>query len=340
MDFGEKFVIGLVVKGSIMFDIITIGDAINDLFITPDEIKTAKNGFGKDNLCFEHGSKISINEVHRDIGGSACNVAVGMSRLGYKSAIIGATGKDIESEKIIARLELENVDTKNLKAFLKNQTNFSVIIVYKGERTVLVYRGLKDYSLLKIPKNPKTKWIYLGPVANSFVPNYKELIRLASEKNINIAINPGHRQIMEGREELKKLLYVSKVLILNKEEVIDLTKLTHFASEKELLRRLKSYGPEVVIITDGKNGAFANDDENFYGISAQKTEVFDSTGAGDAFSSGFLASYIKNKDIKEALKWGISNSTSVIQDYGAQKNLLSDSEIENLAATSPDVYNL
>ena len=215
------------------YDIVTIGDAVSDLFIKPSEAETHTDRLHETRLCFLHGAKISVDETHRDIGGSACNVAVSMSRLGFNSAMIGAIGSDVDGEKIINRLIRENVDIKNLKKYNKFCSNFSVIIVYKGDRTVFVYRGLKDYSIIKIPKNVSAKWLYLGPVANSFKSNYKDIISLVSEKNISLAINPGHRQIVEGREELKRLIYISKLLILNKEEAIDLTKLGSYVNIKK-----------------------------------------------------------------------------------------------------------
>ena len=321
-----------------MYDIVTIGDALKDTFIKPHNVDTFKNVRNGTEICFSHGAKISVDEAHYDIGGSACNVAVGMSRLGFKSAIIGAIGGDQTGQEIIDRLNQENVDVKYLKRIQKNQSNFSIIIVHGGQRTVLVYRALKDYSEIKIPKTISTKWLYLGPVATSFSPNYKDIIRLASEKNINIAVNPGSRQIEEGRRELVKLLYVTKILFLNKEEAEELTKLGGFPSIKELLKRLKSIGPEIVIITDGPKGACLYNGENYYKISAYKTESIDPTGAGDAFSSGFLTSYINSGDIEMSLKYGIMNSSEVITSYGAQNKLADAAKIGKIITMSPDVY--
>lgn len=322
------------------FDVVTIGDCINDRFIELHEVKTSRTKFGEVNLCFEHGEKISVDETYEDVGGSACNVAVSLSRLGFKSGIVSAVGGDGETDKIIDRLNSENVDIKFIKSFPKNKTNFSIIIVYKAERTVFVYRGLKDYSQIKIPKILRTKWIYLGPVANSFEPNYKDLICLASEKNINLTVNPGHRQIVDGRPALVKLLYVTNILILNKEEAIDLTKMNKLVSIKELLRRLKGLGPKIVIITDGVNGAYLTNGEEYIGIKSTELNAVDSTGSGDAFSSGFLASYIKNDDVKQAMKWGIMTSGEVVKDFGAQTKLPTFEKLTELEKDSPSIYNL
>lgn len=322
-----------------MYDIVTIGDCTTDIFVVPAEADFCKNKFKETEICFPHGSKISIDETHKNIGGSACNVAVGLKRQVYNTAIISSVGSDGNGEEIKNRLIEEGIDLKYLKNF-SCDTNFSVIIVYKSDRTVLVYRGLKDYSKIKIPKTLKTKWVYLGPVSNSFESNYKDIIQLVSERNVSLVINPGHRQIVEGREALKRLIYVSKILILNKEEAVDLTKMSAFSNIKELLRRLKSFGTELAIITDGKNGAYCYNGDEFLGIKIHEVETVDTTGAGDAFSSGFLGSFIKDNNVAKAMRWGITNSANVVTEYGAQTKLMSNDELEKYSKNSLDVYSL
>ena len=61
----------------------------------------------------------------------------------------------------------------------------------------------------------------------------------------------------------------------------------------ELLRVLSAAGPRIVVITDGKNGASCFDQENYYFIApAPVLRIIETTGAGDAFGSGFVAGLI------------------------------------------------
>ena len=325
-----------------MYDIITIGDIFEDTFLRPKELhfKNTQIKLTGDKLCLEHGSKILIDEIDFDLGGSACNVAVGMSKLGYKTAIISAIGSDERGQKIKNKLYLTGIDTKYVKQFSRMTTNFSAIIVYKKERTVLLYRGLKDYTKLQIPKNPEAKWIYLGPVSEEFSENYPKLITLAAEKSIRIVVNPGHRQIIRGKSKLKNLIRVATVLICNKREALDLTDSPPYTSIKRLITILKTYGSDIVVLTDSREGAYATDGENFWAGKILPTESIDPTGAGDAFSSGFLASYMKNNDIKKALQWGIVNSGMVTEAYGAQKRLQSEGKIRKLLHKLPNLYKL
>jgi len=62
-------------------------------------------------------------------------------------------------------------------------------------------------------------------------------------------------------------------------------------------------------------------------VDALVRKAVDTTGAGDAFASGFLAAHLKGKNIGEALQWGIINSSNSVTEYGGQKGLLTQEEI-------------
>jgi ribokinase len=65
----------------------------------------------------------------------------------------------------------------------------------------------------------------------------------------------------------------------------------------------------------------------------------DRTGAGDAFTSTFVAAIIKGNSIEGALQWAPINSMSVVQKVGAQAGLLSEKELEDYLKDSPDWYH-
>lgn len=330
-----------------MFDVVTVGHSTSDIFLHPEDTSLVRSPScapdkvcHKSLICWNYGEKINIEDVHYDIGGSACNVAVGMSRLGFKTALITALGKDSDAERIEDKLLSEKVANNFLKKFSDCKTSFSVIITYRGERTILVHHGLSDYSKLNIPKNLSTKWLYVGPLGNNYGPLYSKIVGLVSQKNICLALNPGVIQLEDLDHSLKSILRVTKILFLNKEEAINLVRPQNVLESKDLLIKTLQLGPEVVVITDGKNGAIAGTQKEVWQISSLETDARDSTGAGDAFSSGFLASYINTQDVKESLKWGIINSTSVIEHIGAQSGLLKMSKLKHDLVAAPNLYKL
>jgi sugar/nucleoside kinase (ribokinase family) len=337
-----------------MYDIVTIGDVVSDLFIKPRELKVVcPAGRLKEKTCFEpvlclrYGDKIPIEDIHYDIGGSAANVAVGLARQGFKVGLIARVGKDTEGEEIFSKLQKSGVSTRFVIKMKEIKTNFSVIFSYKGERTILVYRGLSDYSLLKPPLNLKTKWFFVGPLGEGYEKLYNQIASLVATKNIKLALNPGTIQIAEGG--LKEILRITEILFVNKEEAEKILKIRSPAQPKELLSGLKKMGPEIVIITDGSEGAYcvakrfpseargsySFDGKEYLKIGAFKAKREEVTGAGDAFSSGVLGALILKKDIRQALSWGIVNSASVIEKIGAQKGLLSIPQIEKNLKKAP-----
>lgn len=321
------------------YDIVTIGDAFEDVLIKPTGLKVKEDHSFASGLAvnFELGEKIPLEEVDYEIGGSACNLSVGLSRLGMNASLVTVVGDDTPSEKIIRRLEQESVDTKNIIINKKMKTNFSVIFRLDEGRSIFIFHGLKDYSALRIKKSLNTKWLFLAPVGENADGLIKDVIAQSAEKNTLLAWNPGAIQIKEGAGNYRNLLKHISVLFMNKEEGEKFTNFPIKPSEEQVIKRLYSFGPKVVVITEGRKGARAYDGKNFYEIGALNVARIDSTGAGDSFAAGFLSKIIpediKIEDINreiiiESLKRGIIDSNSVITQIGAQKGLLTESEVQ------------
>lgn len=318
-----------------MYDVVTIGDVVFDIFIKPEELGLfCPRGMRHNLTCFEpvlclpYGAKIPISEVHYDIGGSAANVAVGLKRLGLQTALISAIGIDERGEEVLGKLKKQEVDLIYVQRLKGIKTNFSIIINYKGERTILVYRGLPDYAKLKIPKTIKTRWIYLAPLGHGFEKIYKDVVNLVSTKGIFLGVNPGGIQIEEKNSAFWGLLKVTKILFLNKEEAEKICEVKRPVPISTLLCEIKEMGPEIVVITDGSNGAYCFDGNDYLKISAYGAGKKERTGAGDAFATGFLAAISLEKEIKEAMQWGVINAAYCIKEIGAQKGLLTRRQLE------------
>jgi sugar/nucleoside kinase (ribokinase family) len=313
------------------FDIITIGDAFEDVFVTPDlSVHSDRRLASGKGIIFELGEKIPLESIDYEIGGSACNTAVGLARLGYKTSIVSLLGDDTAMGKVSNKLRNENVDTSNLIIDKDKKTGFSIIFNLQGERTIFVYHAIDDYQKFKIKKNLRSKWYFLAPLGENSDAIEGHLIKEVAENGARIAWNPGSIQIAKGFSHFRHLLKCTSVLFLNREEA---TKFIDFAIHptiEEVMKKLHNYGPKIIVITMGAEGAKVFDGNEFYETDSRPVQVVDSTGAGDAFAVGFLGRLIKEdfrveisqRAISQALKSGIENSISVIQHLGAQKGLL------------------
>ncbi|MBI1863596.1 carbohydrate kinase family protein [Candidatus Woesebacteria bacterium] len=313
------------------FDLISIGDASLDTFLTPTDTETQCKLDTKECLiCFPYGDKIPVSELEFTTGGNAANNAVGASRFGVATAIVLTVGGDRVAKQVVETLVSEKVETKYISYDEKGRSNYSTVINYSGERTIFVYHAPRNYVF---PSSlPSASWTYLTSMGESFEPFYKSVYEWISKNpEMRLAFNPGSWQFKKGLPSISHILSITDVIFVNREEAEKLTNLSKssYKNDRELLEALGKLGPKMSVITDGGSGAFCFDGRKYLRAGVLPIDPYERTGAGDAFGSGFLSAVIKGKDFSEALLWGTSNSSSVIGYTGPQKGLLRESEIDS-----------
>jgi sugar/nucleoside kinase (ribokinase family) len=92
-------------------------------------------------------------------------------------------------------------------------------------------------------------------------------------------------------------------------------------------------GAKLVILTMGKDGAIASNGSETATFTTLATEVADTTGAGDAFWSGFYASLVKGYSVYDSISLGFAVSAYKLKYTGAVVNL-------PILETIKDLYGL
>jgi len=305
------------------FDAVCVGNAKIDTFLTLHEANTHLRLIKETNeLCLKFGEKVPVDKAEILLGGNAANVSVGTSRLGLNTAIVAEIGKDEFAQKIINALRSENVDTSNIIQTEGQQSSFSTIINYKGERTIFTehVKRLHNFNF----ENISAKWVYLTSLGEEWQDAYSKTVDFVKKTQCLLAFNPGTLQVKSGKSNLDQVLSSTDVLFVNREEAEDLLDFEHGQKNVEnLIMDLQKLGPKIVVITDGTNGSIAIDDKGeIFKKNIVEAPVIERTGAGDAYSSGFLSALLNNKSIDEAMEWGTKNSASVIGKVGATAGLL------------------
>ncbi|MBI5389578.1 carbohydrate kinase family protein [Candidatus Woesearchaeota archaeon] len=311
------------------FDVITVGSATVDVFVytnKTEQIKIIDEQCEHDLIAYPSGEKILINDLHFSTGGGGTNTAVAFARLGLKTGFVGNIGCDENGTKVKSLLHKEKV------AFLgtvsNEKTGYSIILDSREhDRTILTYKESNNhlyYQKLPLPKL-KTRWFYFSSMMEESYQTLEKLAAFAQSKGIKVAFNPSSYLTKKGLGYAGSLLKKTTVLILNKEEAEMLVGKDRI---EKVLAKLRAAGPALVVITDGKHGAWAHDGKTIYCITPHKVNVVETTGAGDAFASGFLAGYLKKKDVCFALRLGQVNAESVIQHFGAKEILLTYSQAQ------------
>ena len=330
------------------FDVITIGTATRDIFLTSpffkvvsDEAHLKKIGFPTGEAqCFALGGKIEIDKPIFTTGGGATNAAVTFARQGLKTAALIKVGDDNAGNDIISELRKEKVASFAIKQKNNGTAYSTILLAPNGERTILVYRGASE-NLLKdeIPFDKlKSKWAYIVPGKISY-DVIKEIVDYLYQRGILIAFNPSKYFIELGLEKLKPILERTKVVILNREEAAYLTNVD-YSKEKEIFGKLDAAVAGIAVMTDGPNGVSVSDGYNIYQASTFNEEkLIDRTGSGDAFGSGFVAGLMQKQEIcdkglckvdniEAAIQLGSANATSVIEYIGAKKGILTKEEFK------------
>ncbi|MCP3685618.1 MAG: carbohydrate kinase family protein [bacterium] len=313
-----------------MYDVITVGSATIDVFVYTDkseiiritEISEPGTKNQKELLSYPYPSKILIQELKFSSGGGGTNVAVSLAKLGNNVAYLGNLGDDANARRILRILKKDKIDF--VGTIGKEMTSFSVILdSIEHDRTILTYKGASDHlKYEKINKAKlKTKWFYFSSMMSESFKTIEKLAKYAKKNKIKIVFNPSVYLAEKGAKYLKGIMDNTYILVVNQKEA----KILSGANDvKSMLKKLHKLGPKIVVITKGKEGTEATDGKKHYIIKTNKsTKVVETTGAGDAFSSTFLAGLVKNKDISFSLKLATANAESVLSKNGAKNKLLS-----------------
>jgi sugar/nucleoside kinase (ribokinase family) len=322
-------------------EFLAIGDIVVDAFIKlVDAHVNCKLNSEDCEICMKFGDKIpfEFDRVIAGVGNSA-NAAVAAARLGLSSALVSNVGKDDRGKECELALQSNKVNTDYIVEQNGKKTNYHYVLWYGAERTILVKHENFAYSL---PKFPAPKWIYLSSkgVASE---NFHNDIAKYLEKNpgVKLAFQPGTFQMELGVDKLKKIYARTEVFAVNVEEAQRILGAEESDRDiKSLCERIVALGPKIVLLTDGPNGAYLFDQGKLYLIPPypDPKPPYERTGAGDAFSSTFVAALALGKTPLEALTWAPINSMSVVQYIGAQEGLLTRTKLEEWLKKAPVDY--
>lgn len=304
--------------------IAALGAATLDVFLQGEALKAKRDVKTYDYVeKFELGAKLELDGITFSTGGGATNAAVTFARAGFDAAFLGKVADDLAGAEIVKRLKAEGVKTSQVACELDGVSGYSTLLLApRGERTILVYRGVseeldwRDFDLEKL----HIDWLYISSLAGN-LELLERVVKWAGETQVKIAIDPGSREL-EHADLLKKLVPGFTILKGNREEI---GKLYKGKTVKEILRQAARDCPYVVV-TDGAKGSYLTDGQKIYKAGLYKdVKVVDRTGAGDAFGSGLVAKLAAGKSIEEALTFASANSTSVVQYVGAKRGILKSS---------------
>lgn len=299
-----------------------------DIFVRSDDFQVMPTNEGVV-LCESYGAKIEVNDLVWATGGGATNTAACFVKQGLDTGLIAEIGTDIPGKILIDELKNLGISLDWLVTEPEEKTATSVILVaHQGGRSIVTYRGAsKMLEVRDMPwENLQSEWLYISSLGGQ-LELLEALTYHAHDRNIKIAINPGGGEI-DNPELIYKLAPYWQVLMVNETEGAKLAGIEE--TNLEVIGvRVKELGVEYTIVTAGEQGAilFKNDEKFF--CPAGEEKAIESTGAGDAFGSGFVYGLIQDWGIEKSLQFAQANSAGVISKVGAKAGIIDEESFNN-----------
>lgn len=272
----------------------------------------------------------SINrtkDYHRYLGGSPTNVAVNASRLGLNTLLVATCGQDGLGDYLVRKLKSNKVILDSIQKSQIHPT--SVIFVSKSTETpdFIAYRQADcQIEVQQLPDAvlANAKIFHTTCFALSQNPARTTILNRATKAKefglkLSIDINFSEK-IWPNREEaiavLKEYLSNDPLVKLSEDDCYRL--FSEQKSEDFIFDYFHGLGVTTICLTKGKNGVVVSDKTK--GIIRQNAleinEIKDTTGAGDAFWTGFLYAQLQNYTLDESIAIAQKLAAIKLQNVG------------------------
>ncbi|TVR66446.1 MAG: carbohydrate kinase family protein [Spirochaetaceae bacterium] len=262
-------------------------------------------------------------------GGSAANCAIVAAGLGTPTTFLGFVGSDPFGNQLVDLL-VNRGEASALGAtfdhltVLEGKTGFTLSLIDPtGERTFLSYRGVNATgTAADLPTDPGRTGTHLHLTGYSFQDgvsreNANLLLEIAESAGLEVSLDPSHIFARDFRRRYRDVLKRTSVLLPNREEAILMSGRDdlEYAAQK-----LLESGPEAVIVKLGAAGCMiaTRDSGPVRCVPAlDPGRVVDTTGAGDAFSGGFLTGRIAGLSFHDSIAPALAAASVVVGSAGA-----------------------
>lgn len=313
------------------FYITGLGNAIIDILAFVDDEFLTKNSIEKGamNLINEKSAALFSSLEYEKIcpGGSTANTIVNLSNFKINNAFIGNVGSGTYGYIFHQDLEDNNVNfcCNSKSAFGKTARSF-VLITPDAQRTMCTYLGEASEVSQNIDhgviKNSDILYIegYLWDKPK-IINSLRKAINVAKENKTKIAFTLSDSfWVQNHHQDFVELASLVDIIFANEEEVKMLTHCDTI-NKDNIIKLAKNNKKLVLVITRGEKGVIIFDakTQNFLKVpSLGIKNVIDSTGAGDAFASGFLYGLYHNMSYEQSANTGHLFASRIIQKVGAR----------------------
>lgn len=283
------------------------------------------------------------------VGGSPTNIAIGVSRLGWRSAIVTGVGMDTVGDFVIHQLEREGVDTGHVARIPGKLTSLALLGVQPPDRFPLTfYRedpadihitpdlvDAIDFSrvgILEVSGNALARGTCVATVhrcidlaRDAGCPVYMDVDLRPSEWGHPAAYGEAIRSVLPGIDVLIGTEEEYRAAFAGSDDTSPLD---------EIVAEATAGGPGVVITKRGPRGATVRTEGESVDVPGYRVEVVNTVGAGDAFAAGLIALRLSGADWPEAVAFANACGAIVVTRHGCSAAFPTRPEVDAFRAAS------
>jgi sugar/nucleoside kinase (ribokinase family) len=258
-------------------------------------------------------------------GGSGANVASWLAVAGVESAFVGRRGADIAGRNRDMELMGYGVDARLVMDPERPTGTCVVMVTHKGDRTLLSDPGANAALLPEdIPHD------LFAPGAHLHLSGYSLLndgsrqaalhaMKLAQQAQMSITVDGGAHSLLKraGAEPFLEWTQGVRLLFVNLKEA---EVLTGRDNPEQAAKVLTAWYSQVVVTLDADGALWYTNGraEPVHAKAETVEKIADGTGAGDAFTAGFLPAWLEGKPPAEALAAGCHLAAQALNHVGAR----------------------
>lgn len=254
-------------------------------------------------------------------GGASMNVALHLHIMGFESRLISAVGNDTLGKKLLkhyksfgasdeliqindhetSRVLVDNSDIENVKYNIISPVAWDFI-----ENSESLTESVKACDAFVFGT--------LGVRNHQSLQTLLELLPYAELRIFDANLRPPYYDF----EVIETLLGYTEILKINEDELVAFGDYFNIEAKAESLCEFldKHFPIETICITLGSKGALIYQAGKFYSHPGYSVKVVDTIGAGDAFLSGFVKSYLENNSPEQTLDFACKVGAYVASQQG------------------------
>ncbi|MFN0305317.1 MAG: ribokinase [Burkholderiales bacterium] len=280
------------------------------------------------------GETVLGRDLRKFPGGKGANQAVAATRLGARTAIVGAVGDDPFGAEMLAFLGSVGVDTQHVLVRQDAPTGTAFISICAGENIIVVVPGanasIDARSIDALDLHPGDVVLCQNEVP---MPTVAAALEHARQRGAISILNAAPAVV-----EAESLLAGCDVLVLNEIELAAYARMpihgdAALPTVAGAASRLRARGAQVIIVTLGRRGSVVSLSDRWFHEPGRDVVVVDTTGAGDCFCGALAASLARGMSIESAVKFANVAASIAVQRMGAGPGMPALGEVE--AVLSP-----